>query len=147
MIWRKRWNHTILHIVLVQFILFFKSSGCKIASAAKKGIDFAPQSAATTFAFSSLSLSFFYRMASRLLSWCAINIHEVQKARGSEYNCAIYKPFISYCNIYTGNLLICSDHLQSAPELGTPQQKWPCFQEQNFIWLLHCVFIHCGHSI
>ena len=35
-------------IVLVQFILFFKSSWCKIASAAKKRIKSVPKTAATT---------------------------------------------------------------------------------------------------
>ena len=45
-------NHPILHIVLVQLILFFRSSWCKIASAAKKWSNFV-QAAATTFPFTS----------------------------------------------------------------------------------------------
>ena len=54
------WVHPILHIVLVQLILLFKSSWCKIASAAKKLIDSAPQTAATTFAFSSVFILFLW---------------------------------------------------------------------------------------
>ena len=48
--------HPIRHIVLVQFILFFKSSWCKIASLARNLINSAPspQAAARTFAFSSV---------------------------------------------------------------------------------------------
>ena len=45
-----------LHIVLVQFILFFKSSCCKIASVARNLINSVPQAVATTFAFSSVSI-------------------------------------------------------------------------------------------
>ena len=58
--------HPILHIVLVHFILFFKSSQCKIANAAKttkKLIDSAPQAA--VFAFSSVFI---------FLLYCIINI-------------------------------------------------------------------------
>ena len=54
MIWRKGWIHPILHIILVQLILFFISFKCKIASAVKKLIKFCPPTAATTFAFSSV---------------------------------------------------------------------------------------------
>ena len=54
MIWRKGWIHPILHIVLVQFILYFKSSLCKIARAARNWINYVPQAAVTTFAFSSV---------------------------------------------------------------------------------------------
>ena len=46
--------HPILHIVLEQIILFFKSSKCKIASTARIWIFYASQEAATTFAFSSV---------------------------------------------------------------------------------------------
>ena len=47
--------HLIFHIVLVQLILFFKSSWCKIAIARKNKIEsiLPPHAAATTFAFSS----------------------------------------------------------------------------------------------
>ena len=38
----------------VQFILFFKLSNCKIASMAKNWINSVPQTATTTFAFSSI---------------------------------------------------------------------------------------------
>ena len=41
-------------MILVQFILFFKLSKCKIASVARNGIISFPQTAATTFAFSSV---------------------------------------------------------------------------------------------
>ena len=44
--------HPILHIVQVQFVLFFESSWCKTASAAKGLNQFCPRAAATTFAFS-----------------------------------------------------------------------------------------------
>ena len=44
--------HSILQIVLVQVILFFKSSWWKTASMARNWIHSAPQAAATTFAFS-----------------------------------------------------------------------------------------------
>ena len=46
--------HPIFHTVLVQFILLIKWPWCKIASAAKKWTDSAPQAAVTTFAFSSV---------------------------------------------------------------------------------------------
>ena len=49
-------NSSFPQIILVQFILFFISSWCKIASAARNLISFAPQTAATTFAFSSVSI-------------------------------------------------------------------------------------------
>ena len=45
--------HPFLRIILVQFILFFKSSWCKIASRAGNWIIFVAQTATTTFAFSS----------------------------------------------------------------------------------------------
>ena len=51
--------HYILHIILMQLILFFKSSWCKIASAAENWINSATQAAATTLP-SLRSLSFFY---------------------------------------------------------------------------------------
>ena len=44
----------ILHIILVQFILFFKSSWCKMASAERNWIKSASQAAATAIAFSSV---------------------------------------------------------------------------------------------
>ena len=46
--------HPIIHIVLVQFIIFFNSSWCKIVSEARNLINSAPQAAGTTFAFSSV---------------------------------------------------------------------------------------------
>ena len=49
--------HSILHIVLVDFLLFFISSWCKIASVARNWISSAPpscQAFALTFAFSSV---------------------------------------------------------------------------------------------
>ena len=46
--------HYSFQIVLMQFILVFISSWCKIASAAGNGINSVPQTAATTFAFSSV---------------------------------------------------------------------------------------------
>ena len=52
MIWRKGWINPILHIVLVQFIIVFKSSWWKITSATRNWINSAPQAAAMTFAFS-----------------------------------------------------------------------------------------------
>ena len=57
--WRIWWIHPFLHIILVQFILFFKSyfsSNHPIANygAARNWIISFPQSAATTFAFSSV---------------------------------------------------------------------------------------------
>ena len=52
-IWRIGWIHSFLHIILVQFILFFISSWCKISSAARNWINSVPQIAATTFALSS----------------------------------------------------------------------------------------------
>ena len=52
MIWRKGWINPILHIVLVQFIIVFKSSWWKITSATSNWINSAPQAAAMTFAFS-----------------------------------------------------------------------------------------------
>ena len=63
-IWRKGLIHPFLHIVLVQFILFFISSCCKIASAAINWINSAPQAVATTFAFSSVFI---------LLLWQGLN--------------------------------------------------------------------------
>ena len=48
-----RYNSSVLHIVIVQFILF-KSSLCKIASVARNLINSAPQAAVTTFVFSSV---------------------------------------------------------------------------------------------
>ena len=64
-IWRIRLIHPFLHIILVQFfffsysilvqlILFFISSWCKIAGAARNWINSVPQTAATTFSFSSV---------------------------------------------------------------------------------------------
>ena len=44
--------HPVIHIALVQLIIFFKLSWCQIASGAKKWVDSAPQATATTFAFS-----------------------------------------------------------------------------------------------
>ena len=46
--------HSFLQIILVQFILFFNLSRCKIASVARNCINYVPQTAATTFAFSSV---------------------------------------------------------------------------------------------
>ena len=46
--------HSFLQIILVQFILFFNLSRCKIASVVKNCINYVPQTAATTFAFSSV---------------------------------------------------------------------------------------------
>ena len=54
MIWRKELILPLYQIVLVQFILFFKSSWCKEDSAARTWIYSFPQAAATTFAFSSV---------------------------------------------------------------------------------------------
>ena len=51
MIWRKECIHPMLPIVLVQFILFFKSTWCKTASGAKKWIKSAPQAAAFSSVF------------------------------------------------------------------------------------------------
>ena len=51
--------HSILHIVLVDFLLFFISSWCKIASVARNLISSAPpscQALALTFAFSSVCI-------------------------------------------------------------------------------------------
>ena len=48
---RTIFNH---QIIIVQFILFFKTSQCKTASAARNWINSATQTAATTFAFSSV---------------------------------------------------------------------------------------------
>ena len=63
-IWRKDgWIHPFLLIILVQFIIFFKSSYCKIASAPRNSV---PNTAVTTFAFSSvfiLLLCFTYTAA------------------------------------------------------------------------------------
>ena len=53
MIGRKGWIHPIFHIAMVQFILFFKSTWWKIASAARNCINSAPQ-APPAFAFSSV---------------------------------------------------------------------------------------------
>ena len=68
----------ILFFILFWCILFFKSSWCKLASAAKKWIDFALQPAATTFA-SRLSISFFYvilgiiQHSIRHTVWCTLD--------------------------------------------------------------------------
>ena len=66
--------HPILYIILMQFILFFKWSWCKIASAAYKLIDSAPQTAAMTFAFS--SLLFFFILLLCLCTTFSINSQE-----------------------------------------------------------------------
>ena len=52
--WRRGWGRPFLQIILVQFIIFFKSSWCKIAGAAKNLINSVPKTAATTFTFSSV---------------------------------------------------------------------------------------------
>ena len=63
-IWRKDgWIHPFLLIILVQFIIFFKSSYCKIAGATRNSV---PNTAVTTFAYSSvfiLLLCFTYTAA------------------------------------------------------------------------------------
>ena len=61
MIWRLGWIATGWYKENDEFILLFKSSWCKIASAAKNWINSVPQTAATTFGFSSLyvRISFF----------------------------------------------------------------------------------------
>ena len=56
-------THPFLHIILVQFLLFFISSWCKTASAARNLLNSVPQTAATTFA-SSLSFFLFYHTCS-----------------------------------------------------------------------------------
>ena len=54
-LWRIGWIHPSLYIVLVQFILFFKSSWWKVGSAARNLINSAHQAVfTTTFAFSSV---------------------------------------------------------------------------------------------
>ena len=66
--------HPIRHIFLVQFIQFFQSSWCKIASAARNWINYFPQTAVTTFAFSSVFILLLWHLAipdSIFLSmWC-----------------------------------------------------------------------------
>ena len=52
---KKRMNSSFFQIILVQFILFFKSSYSRIASMARNWINSVPQTATTTFAFSSVS--------------------------------------------------------------------------------------------
>ena len=56
LIWSIGWIHSFLHIILAQFILFFQSSWWKIARTARIWIIYPPQTAATTFAFSSVSI-------------------------------------------------------------------------------------------
>ena len=51
---RTGWIHSFLDIMLVQFILFFKSSWCIIASMERNWINSVPQTAMTTFLFSSV---------------------------------------------------------------------------------------------
>ena len=72
MIWRKVWIHPILHIVLVQFILFFKSSWYKIhavANETKKWNDSAPRAAATTFALSSVFILLLCPTHFHMIGW------------------------------------------------------------------------------
>ena len=73
------WCHfPILHIVLVQFILFFISSWCKIAIA-RQGIDtiLLPQTAATTFAFSSVFILLLWYLVA-----LAVAVQEGEDVRG-----------------------------------------------------------------
>ena len=55
MIWRKGLIAPGWYEERNEFILFFKSSWCKIASAARNWINSVPQTATTTFAFSSMA--------------------------------------------------------------------------------------------
>ena len=71
MIWRKEWIRPILNIVLVRFILFFKSAWCKIASAARNWINSAPQTQQRPLP-SPLSLSFFYGWGNLLKAWTVV---------------------------------------------------------------------------
>ena len=52
--WRIGWIHPFLQIILVNFILFFNLSKCKIANAPGNQINSDSQTAVTTFAFSSV---------------------------------------------------------------------------------------------
>ena len=54
-----------LQIILVQFILFFKSSYCKMASGTRNSINSVPQTAGTTVAFSAFSSVFFLLLWSK----------------------------------------------------------------------------------
>ena len=65
MILKNRISHSFLQTILVQFILFFNLSWCKIASAARNWINSVTQTAATTFAFSSVFI---------LLLWCHCSV-------------------------------------------------------------------------
>ena len=56
MIWRKGWIVPGWYEEKDEFIPFFKSSWCKIASAARNLVNSVPQTAATTFTFSSMNV-------------------------------------------------------------------------------------------
>ena len=61
MLWRKGWIQPILHIVLVQFILFFITSWCNSSySSIWTQIKLCPQTATTTFAFYSVFMLLLY---------------------------------------------------------------------------------------
>ena len=65
MILKKRMNSSFFQIILVQFILFFKSSYCKMASGIRNSINSVPQTAGTTVAFSDFSSVFFLLLWSK----------------------------------------------------------------------------------
>ena len=115
MIWRKELILPLLQIVLVQFILFFKSSWCKEDSAARNWIYSFPQAAATTFAFSSvfillLRLRWFNNMFAnclrhtvRIALWYSVQRWE---------RCTVYAVYsVQYSTLSTVMMLIAQPQL------------------------------------
>ena len=100
-------NQPILQLVLVQISLFFISSWCKIASAARNLSNSIPQEAATTFAFHQvISFCYVYLQVSwvRLRDWHILSTDETTFTKDERFQ-VLHAPDQRDWTLGTPNLL------------------------------------------
>ena len=97
--------HPILHVVKVQLILFFKSSWCKIASAARNKINSAPQAAVPTFAFSSVLILLLWNSPSSMEIRNVLSDSPVTSVGNMPSDLTFHLPDLLFKNYFV--LIIC----------------------------------------